>query len=85
MVNVGAKAHGLKGKMSRDKDYGKCDVCGEPFDYGMDIVELSLQGCGQSQGYETLWPLGEIQLHQKCFKQTAPDLLLKLVKKGDSE
>ena len=55
--------------MSRDKDYGVCDSCGEPFGYGMDIVELRIQGCGQSQGYETYWQQGTtVHLHQLCFQ-----------------
>jgi hypothetical protein len=35
----------------------------------MDIVELRIQGCGQSQGYETYWQQGTtVHLHQLCFQ-----------------
>ncbi len=55
--------------MSQDRDYGKCDSCNQPFVYGDEIVHLSIQGCGQSQGYENFWQMGTtVHLHQLCFK-----------------
>lgn len=65
--------------MSRDKDYGKCDSCGEPFEYGMNIVEMRIQLCGQSQGYEEYWQQGAtVHLHQFCFKLLSSKELLEL-------
>lgn len=53
-----------------EEEYGRCKVCWKPFKFQDERIDISLCGCGVSQGYATVWEGKKINVCLRCFNET---------------